>query len=80
MKEPARTPAGLVFEKQTIILWLETRGSVCPITGEPLTVDELVDDSALRSRIIAWQISRNQSTLQTSVSAMHGDEDDLYDF
>ena len=75
-----RSPYGHVFEKSTILLWLETRGSVCPITGKILTKDELHDDPRLRSRLIQWNIGRLQSTIQSSVSAMHGDEDDLYDF
>ena len=50
LKEPARTPQGLVFERATIKLWLETRGSVCPLTGEALTLDDLIDDRDLRAR------------------------------
>lgn len=80
LKEPARTPQGLVFERATIKLWLETRGSVCPITGEALTLAALSDDRDLRARIVSWQLSRARATLATSVSAAHGDEDDLYDF
>ena len=80
LKEPARTPQGLVFERATIKLWLETRGSVCPLTGEALTLDDLIDDRDLRARIVSWQLAKTQKTLATSVSAAHGDEDDLYDF
>ena len=29
------------FEKETILLWLRTRGSVCPITGEVLREGDL---------------------------------------
>ncbi|KAH8068677.1 hypothetical protein JL721_6537 [Aureococcus anophagefferens] len=67
-------------EKSTITLWLETRGSVCPITGKELNVEDLEDDAALHTRLIKWHIGRMQQTMETSVSAMHGDEDDLYDF
>ena len=80
LKEPARSPYGHVFEKSTITLWLETRGSVCPITGKELNVEDLEDDAALHTRLIKWHIGRMQQTMTTSVSAMHGDEDDLYDF
>ncbi|KAH8077136.1 hypothetical protein JL720_10098 [Aureococcus anophagefferens] len=80
LKEPARSPYGHVFEKSTITLWLETRGSVCPITGKELNVEDLEDDAALHTRLIKWHIGRMQQTMETSVSAMHGDEDDLYDF
>ena len=69
MKPPARTPQGLVFERATIKLWLETRGSVCPLTGEALTLDDLIDDRDLRARIVSWQLAKTQKTLATSVSA-----------
>lgn len=35
MKDPVRaTGSGLVFERATIQIWLQTRGQVCPITHE----------------------------------------------
>lgn len=35
MKDPVRsTRSGLVFEKATIQIWLQTRGQVCPITHQ----------------------------------------------
>lgn len=35
MKDPVRASrSGLVFEKATIQIWLQTRGQVCPITHE----------------------------------------------
>ncbi len=37
MKQPARSPHGHVFELSTILLWLESRGRVCPFTGKPLS-------------------------------------------
>uniref|UniRef100_A0A7S1TRP6 U-box domain-containing protein n=1 Tax=Phaeomonas parva TaxID=124430 RepID=A0A7S1TRP6_9STRA len=57
MKDPVRTPAGKVFERETIMLWLQTRGSICPITGDPLTPDDLSADIDLRQNIMRWQIS-----------------------
>lgn len=36
MKQPARSPHGHVFELSTILLWLESRGLLCPLTGKPL--------------------------------------------
>ncbi|CAN0497761.1 unnamed protein product, partial [Scytosiphon promiscuus] len=40
MKQPARSPHGHVFELSTILLWLESRGRVCPFTGKPLSQGE----------------------------------------
>lgn len=42
MKQPARSPHGHVFELSTILLWLESRGRVCPFTGKPLSKGEHV--------------------------------------
>lgn len=51
MKEPVRSKkSGLVFERATIEVWLATRGSVCPITHEPLYREDLEVDEDLRSR------------------------------
>ena len=41
MKHPARSPHGHVFEYSTILLWLESRGRVCPFTGKPLCQGEM---------------------------------------
>ena len=41
MKEPVRTPGGIVFEKDTILLWIKTRGQICPISGDALSEDML---------------------------------------
>ena len=73
MQEPVRSPAGVVYEKATIELWLNTRGSVCPITHEPLTKADLVADADLRNQIKRYHIT------QVTRPATN-DEDDLYDF
>ena len=62
------------------MLWLDTRGSVCPITGKVLTKDQLKQDTKLRSRLIQWNIARMKSAMLTPNGAMHANEDDLYDF
>lgn len=41
---------GLVFEKATIEIWLQTRGGVCPITREPLSANDLELDVELRNK------------------------------
>lgn len=38
---PVTSPAGIVFEKSTILAWLEANGSVCPVTGQALVQEEL---------------------------------------
>ncbi|GMH77153.1 hypothetical protein TL16_g07307, partial [Triparma laevis f. inornata] len=90
MKEPVRTPGGVVFERETIELWLKTRGSVCPISGVPLTADELDADDNLRAEITRWQIRKTSMSMPGDgvvggvgmVVGLGGGEveDDVYDF
>jgi hypothetical protein len=75
MKDPVRVGStGPVFERATIELWLATRGSVCPITGEPLSKDDLQPADDLRNRIKRYHIE--QTTRRTAAN----EDDDLYDF
>jgi hypothetical protein len=73
MQDPVRSPEGYYFEKATIELWLSTRGSICPISHEPLTKEDLVEDRDLRNKIKRYHIQQ-----VTRVAA--NDDDDLYDF
>lgn len=76
MKDPVRsTRSGLVFEKATIQIWLQTRGQVCPITHEALSLDELVPDTELKKRIMRYHIQQTRPTVKP-----RADNDDLYDF
>ena len=75
MKDPLRNKTTrIVYEKATIELWLSSRGSVCPITGEELNRDDLIPDDDLRNRIKRYHIQ------QTSRRAAPTPDDDLYDF
>ena len=78
MKEPMRcVRTNLVFERATIELWLKTRGQVCPITNEPLTLNDLSADDDLRNQIMRYHI---QQTTRRIVPAEQKQNDDLYDF
>ncbi|CAM9224809.1 unnamed protein product [Hapterophycus canaliculatus] len=76
MKQPARSPHGHVFELSTILLWLESRGRVCPFTGKPLSKEDLTPDEELRTRVMRWHIQK------TGVNTVRGglEGDDIYDF
>lgn len=51
MKDPVYDKkSGLRFERETIYLWLSTRGAVCPITLQPLYKEDLVPDDELKNR------------------------------
>ena len=78
MKDPVRcAKSGQVFEKATIEVWLSTRGHVCPITNQPLTLDELEADAELRKKIMRYHI---QQTSRPVANASSTADDDLYDF
>lgn len=54
MKEPVRAKSsGLVFERATIELWLDTRGAVCPISNTHLEREDLEAAEDLRSRQVS---------------------------
>ena len=76
MRDPVRAPSGFVFERATIILWLETRGSVCPHTGSPLVADDLKADTALKTRIMRHHIAKSMAGDQGSIA----EDEDPYDF
>merc|ERR1719188_903525 len=37
---PLRSPHGHLFEKETLELWIERCGSICPLTNLPLRVED----------------------------------------
>ena len=74
MKEPVKSSTGYYFERATIELWLSTRGSICPISHTPLTLEDLAPANELRNEIKRYHIK------QTSLRSANKDDDDLYDF
>jgi hypothetical protein len=76
MKDPVRSPGGIMFEKATIVLWLSTRGSICPITGAPLSEGDLIADAKLRTKIMRHHISKSMEKAE----GPKVDDDDMYDF
>jgi hypothetical protein len=74
MKMPMKGPYQIHYERETIELWLATRGSICPITHQPLTRADLQLDEELQNRIKRYQIQ------QTAMRTARAGDDDLYDF
>uniref|UniRef100_A0A7S1I5F1 U-box domain-containing protein n=1 Tax=Eutreptiella gymnastica TaxID=73025 RepID=A0A7S1I5F1_9EUGL len=74
MKNPVDSPTGHTFERETIEYWLHQNGSVCPITGKPLTKEELVLNTKLQHKISSWLIKEALS------SSVQDEQDDLYAF
>ena len=58
MKTPVRTSGGIYFEKDTIEKWLKKCGSVCPVTGEKLTRDDLTHDEGMTAAIQRYTFSK----------------------
>ena len=49
------------YERETIELWLKTRGSVCPIAGRNLSLEDLEPDTQLRNEIVRFQVQRTMA-------------------
>lgn len=49
-----RSPYGHLFEKETLENWLSRCGSVCPITGKPLRVEDCEEDRGTERQVIDW--------------------------
>lgn len=74
MKCPVISPYGHNFEKEVIEQWIRQQGSVCPLTGNPLSLEELKPNKALQGEIM-------QMMIQQSMSAYNQEDNaDLYDF
>ena len=81
MKNPVKTPEGLYYERDTIMLWLEKYGNTCPINKTPLQSTQLVADKELQMKITEWHIvktmDRNKLVLGKDDDF---DEENLYEF
>ena len=78
MKDPVSSPGGVVYERDTIEVWLASRGSICPISGDVLVRDDLRDAEELRYKITAWNIKK--TSVGNVVRNDAGEEEDVYDF
>jgi hypothetical protein len=54
MVNPLRSPYGHHFEKKTLDRWMANCGSVCPITGKPLRLEECVPDAEMKKNIVQF--------------------------
>ena len=59
MSDPAKTPYGKHrFERAAIEQWIQTQGNVCPVTGLPLSANQISIDAQRRMDISSWQLER----------------------
>ncbi|OQR95173.1 hypothetical protein ACHHYP_00240 [Achlya hypogyna] len=89
LKDPVKSPYGHVFERAVIEKWVTNYGSRCPVTGEPLGINQLVPDDALRAEIAAWSSPESPKAhteakpapeLKAEGAPAEVKDDDLYDF
>lgn len=53
--DPLMTRAGHNFERQAILSWLRTGHDTCPLTRTPLSYNQLIPNSNLRTRVEKWK-------------------------
>merc|ERR1712194_529437 len=51
---PIRSPYGHVFERSTLEEWVSMCGSVCPVTNQPLRIEDCTVDSEVERRVLEW--------------------------
>lgn len=51
---PLRSPYGHLFEKETLENWVKMCGSMCPVTGQPLRIDDCSEDKVTAQQVLAW--------------------------
>ncbi|KPI89800.1 putative U-box domain protein [Leptomonas seymouri] len=73
MKNPVSSPYGQTYEREAILNWLQQNGSVCPITGKPLSAEKLTPNEAVASKII-------QQMVRQTMAAQPAVDDDMYNF
>ena len=76
MRKPLTSPYGHTYEASAIEAWLKEKGQACPLTGQPLAIEEMVHDQQLMRRIQSYHIAR---TLEAQ-TAPGADDDDIYQF
>merc|ERR1711964_448331 len=54
LTHPLKSPYGHVFERKTLEAWASTCGSVCPVTGDVLQIEQCTLDKDLQKRIVRW--------------------------
>lgn len=88
LKDPLRSPFGQVFERQVIEAWFRDFGNRCPLTGEPLSLQQLVSDEKLREEIHEWKHGPKKAKMPDTAAeppdakdaVPSNAEDDEYDF
>ncbi|CAJ1437665.1 unnamed protein product [Effrenium voratum] len=51
--DPVVSPGGVVFERTNLARWLQKNGT-CPVTGNPLSLDDCIRSPELRRKVTDW--------------------------
>lgn len=54
MAVPLASPHGHVFEHETLVRWLSSCGSICPITGKPLREEDCEPAVEIQQKVLDW--------------------------
>jgi hypothetical protein len=88
LQDPVITPSGHVFERKLIEVWMERNGSICPITGEPLSVYQLKEATEVKRQMEEWRLRKTLQATQGESKNQFADasapateqEEDPYEF
>ena len=61
MQQPVKSSYGHFFEKAVIGNWIEQQGRICPITGAPLSENDLVAQDDLQQEIVMWMLKKSSA-------------------
>jgi len=67
MATALRSTDGHVFDKESLEQWIATCGSICPVSGKPLRLEDCSEDRAIGREIVEWlraQKSENKLKMQ----------------
>jgi hypothetical protein len=60
MQDPVMSKTGYSFERAAILKWFMLRGNICPLSGKPLQMSNIVSHPTLR-REIQWWLQSQES-------------------
>lgn len=63
MKDPVVSRYGNSFERSAIVEWLKNGTHDCPLTRRPLTLQGVITNHRLRTRIREWQINNEMDVV-----------------
>merc|ERR1712039_775628 len=60
--DPVVSPGGVVFERSTLVRWLQTHEPVCPIIGSPLRIEDCPRSPEIRKQVTQWARSMGRES------------------